>query len=99
MANSVYLDNTELKRLEVQRQLLIEYEQPIYNEIINKRTGLTLLDIGCNDGSKTKTRFSENNFDKIIGLDCLDEKLIKNLEMKSLSFFHVMLQNQILLIN
>jgi SAM-dependent methyltransferase len=73
LANSVYLDNTELKRLEVQRQLLIEYEQPIYNEIINKRTGLTLLDLGCNDGSKTKTRFSENNFDKIIGLDCLDE--------------------------
>lgn len=72
MEENVFLDEAELKRLMVQGRLLSEYEQPIYQKVIDERDGLTLLDVGCNNGWKTKERFSDKNFKKIIGIDCLD---------------------------
>ena len=57
----------------IQGRLLSEYEQPIYQKVIDGRKGLTLLDVGCNNGWKTKERFSDKNFKKIIGIDCLDQ--------------------------
>ena len=69
--NSVFLDHAELKRLAVQGRLLSEYEQPVYQKVISGRSGLTLLDVGCNNGWKTQIRFSSHNFKKIIGIDCL----------------------------
>lgn len=79
MEKTVFLEKTELERLEVQGRLLQEYEQPVYRQVIDGRTNLTLLDVGCNDGKKTKGRFSEENFSKVIGVDCL-EPLIKQAE-------------------
>ena len=73
MEQNVFLDEVELKRLMVQGRLLSEYEQPIYQKVIDGRKGLTLLDVGCNNGWKTKERFSDKNFKKIIGIDCLDQ--------------------------
>ena len=73
MEQNVFLDEVELKRLMVQGRLLSEYEQPIYQKVIDGRKGLTLLDMGCNNGWKTKERFSDKNFKKIIGIDCLDQ--------------------------
>lgn len=73
MEQNVFLDEVELKRLMIQGRLLSEYEQPIYQKVIDGRKGLTLLDVGCNNGWKTKERFSDKNFKKIIGIDCLDQ--------------------------
>ena len=73
MEQNVFLDEVELKRLMVQGRLLSEYEQPIYQKVIDGRKGLTLLDVGCNNGWKTKERFFDKNFKKIIGIDCLDQ--------------------------
>lgn len=73
MEQNVFLDEVELKRLVVQGRLLSEYEQPVYQKVIGGRKGLTLLDVGCNNGWKTRERFSDKNFKKIIGIDCLEE--------------------------
>lgn len=73
MEQNVFLDEVELKRLMIQGRLLSEYEQPIYQKVIDGRKGLTLLDVGCNNGWKTKERFFDKNFKKIIGIDCLDQ--------------------------
>ena len=71
MGKNVFLDEMELKRLVTQGRLLSGYEQPIYQKIIAGRSGLTLLDVGCNNGWKTKERFLNKDFEKIIGIDCL----------------------------
>ena len=42
MEQNVFLDEVELKRLMVQGRLLSEYEQPIYQKVIDGRKGLTL---------------------------------------------------------
>ena len=90
MEQNVFLDEVELKRLMVQGRLLSEYEQPIYQKVIDGRKGLTLLDVGCNNGWKTKERFSDKNFKKIIGIDCLDllvEQARKQFGNEVLSFY------------
>lgn len=68
---NIFSDITEIDRLVVQDKLLSEYELPIYWDIIDNRIGLTVLDLGCNDGMKTVKRFDENHFSKIIGVDIL----------------------------
>lgn len=90
MEQNVFLDEVELKRLMIQGRLLSEYEQPIYQKVIDGRKGLTLLDVGCNNGWKTKERFSDKNFKKIIGIDCLDllvEQARKQFGNEVLSFY------------
>lgn len=81
MDSTVFSDETELKRLEVQGRLLREYEKPVHKKVIGNRKGLTLLDVGCNNGKKTMDCFSEENFSKIVGIDCL-ETLIAQAEEK-----------------
>lgn len=78
---NVFSDQTELKRLEVQRKLLWEYEYPVYQQIIQSREKLTLLDVGCNDGRKTVERFEKKNFSKVVGVDCL-KQLVEQAEEK-----------------
>ncbi len=75
MGESVFLDEAENRRLRVQGELLAEYEQPIYRRVIAGRRGLTLLDLGCNNGWKTRARFSAQNFRKVIGMDRLEESV------------------------
>lgn len=71
MEDAIFSGQTELERLTIQGRLLSIYEQPVYQKAISGRRGLTLLDVGCNNGWKTKTRFSADNFKKVIGIDCL----------------------------
>lgn len=68
----VFAKEEEIKRLAVQRSLLKEFERPIYEKVIGGRSGLCVLDIGCNDGSKTIERFTKDHFRKVIGIDVLD---------------------------
>lgn len=70
--NGLFLGQAEMDRLAVQGKLLSEYEQPVYQKVMNGRSGLTLLDVGCNNVWKTKMRFLSENFKKIIGIDCLN---------------------------
>lgn len=90
MENAVFSDLAEVERLAIQGRLLSGYEQPVYQKVISERCGLTLLDVGCNNGWKTKTRFSDQNFRKIIGIDCLKplvEQAKKELEDNVFSFY------------
>ena len=81
MEENVFSDETELRRLKVQGRLLREYEQPVCQQVLGNRKGLTLLDVGCNDGRKTTDRFSEEHFSKVVGIDCL-ELLIEQAKVK-----------------
>lgn len=88
--NSVFLEQAEQNRLAIQGRLLSEYEQPVYQKVMNGRNGLTLLDVGCNNGWKTKMRFSNEHFKEIIGIDCLRplvEQAQKEFEDDVFSFY------------
>lgn len=69
----VFQDHLELDRLAVQNRLLKAYEQPIYQRLVSGRSNLRLLDVGCNDGSKTVDRFSIENISRVIGLEYHEE--------------------------
>lgn len=71
--NEVFQENQEIDRLLIQNSLLKGYEQPIYDRVIGERFGLTILDIGCNNGSKTVDRFGSKRIAQLIGLEYLGE--------------------------
>lgn len=72
-SNEVFQENMEIHRLAVQNRLLKAYEQPIYQRLVSDRSDLRLLDVGCNDGSKTVDRFSSENISRVIGLEYHEE--------------------------
>lgn len=65
----VFQDEKERSRLQAQERLLVRYEESIFSELLKSRTGLCVLDIGCNDGEKTRRRFSSDAISKVVGLD------------------------------
>lgn len=73
MANAVFSASDEQERLIIQNKVLREYEIPVYERAIAGREGLSLLDVGCNNGFKTADRFSNRGFSKIIGIDRLED--------------------------
>lgn len=72
----IFQDSTELRRLAVQNRLLREYEQPVYRRLLDARQGAVLLDVGCNDGSKTADRFSCEPISRVLGLE-YDPELVR----------------------
>lgn len=68
-SGTVFQNNEELRRLEVQSRLLKPYEQSIYRRMIAGKSGLSLLDIGCNNGSKTVDRFTCDGIARVVGLE------------------------------
>lgn len=66
---TVFQNNEELRRLEVQSRLLKPYEQPVYQRAVNGRNDLSLLDIGCNNGGKTVDRFTCDGITRVVGLE------------------------------
>lgn len=69
LSKTIFQDNQEIARLAVQNRLLKAYEQPVYDRVMAGRSNLKLLDIGCNNGSKTVDRFTGENFSRVIGLE------------------------------
>jgi len=68
-SQAVFQEAKELDRLAVQNRLLLTYEEPIFSHIFSQRSGLRVLDIGCNDGSKTVQRFSSESVAAVMGLE------------------------------
>lgn len=58
-----------MKRLRVQNDLLSCYEAPVFKQIFSESSNLSVLDIGCNDGTKTVERFSTDAVSRVIGLE------------------------------
>ena len=65
----IFKDKKEIKRLHIQNRLLSEYEEPIFDHLLAGKCGVSVLDIGSNDGMKTKERFSRDEVSKVIGLE------------------------------
>lgn len=76
-SNLIFQDEIELHRLSVQNQLLSDYEKPIIRDMLQEKTKIRILDVGCNDGRKTVDRFSGENIYKVIGLEFHQELVEK----------------------
>lgn len=76
----IFQDGGEINRLAVQNRLFSSAEKPIYRQIMNG-SGLTVLDIGCNNGGKTVDRFKCDNVNKVIGIE-YHQKLVDSAQKK-----------------
>lgn len=65
----IFQDEKEIARLRVQNELLSEYEVPGFEKIFAAKEHLAVLDIGCNNGTKTAARFSSDAVDHVIGVE------------------------------
>lgn len=65
----VFQEKKEMERLCVQNSLLSCCEAPVFAQIFSEHSDMGVLDIGCNDGTKTVERFSSEKVAKVIGLE------------------------------
>lgn len=65
----IFQDETEMRRLRVQNTLLASYEEPILATLFSSAKDMAVLDVGCNDGTKTVKRFSSPSVSDCIGLE------------------------------
>lgn len=72
----------EVKRLNVQQELLYNYDTEVYNKYLNKNIEYSVLDLGCNNGVAAYERFKDFNVKSYIGID-IDKESI---EVASLRF-------------
>lgn len=86
-------DEHERSRLLLQQQLLKRFDSDIYDELLKDRSGLSVLDVGCNEGNLIVDRFgSREEVRKIV---CVDinadaiESAKRNFENDKISF-HVL---------
>ncbi len=69
MFENIFESSKEIDRLAVQNRLLKEYEEPVCRRLLEGRQGVQVLDVGCNNGSKTAARFSRSGVSTVIGLE------------------------------
>lgn len=75
-------DKAEVAFLEKQQKMLFDYDKPVFDELLKDKRDLVALDVGCNTGSGTFSRFINNDkFAKVIGID-RDEKCIEKAREK-----------------
>ena len=58
---NVFQSENEIKRLNCQEEILQKAQDDILDKYLSKRKDLNILDIGSNDGFKTKLRFDKDN--------------------------------------
>ena len=66
---TVFSNGVELGRLNTQNRIMLGYESPIFRELLSGKTGLTVLDVGSNDGEKTVRWFSDPAVSRVLGLE------------------------------
>ncbi len=66
---TVFSKDMELERLSKQNRIMQRCESPIFHELFSGKTGLTVLDVGSNDGEKTVHWFSDPAVSRVLGLE------------------------------
>ena len=72
----VFQDKKERERLQIQNRLLSQAERPALEHFFKGKSELSVLDIGCNDGNRTFTRFSDDRISRVVGLE-YNQELVK----------------------
>ncbi len=65
----VFQEKKERERLRRQNLLLSQAEKPALEHFFKGKSELSVLDIGCNDGTRTFHRFSDDRISRVIGLE------------------------------
>ena len=73
---NVFAYENELERLNTQNRMMLHFEQPVFRALFSGKTGLRVLDVGCNDGEKTHLCFSHPAVERVIGLE-INETLVE----------------------
>lgn len=66
---TVFSNDVELGRLNKQNRIMLRCEGPIFRELFTGKSGLTVLDVGSNDGEKTTRWFSDPAVSRVLGLE------------------------------
>ncbi len=79
------VDNpTEIKRLNYQQQLLLQFDMDVYNKYLQGKSGLKVLDIGCSNGKALMARLGDRpEIDTIIGVEFDENSVNKAIETYS----------------
>jgi len=84
-------DELEKGRLKIQENMLSNMDRHIYDELLNHRSNLSVLDIGSNDGNSLMKRIgNRNEVSKIIGIEINKEaceRAIKQYASDRVRFF------------
>lgn len=83
ITQTVFESEKEINRLQIQNEMLAEYENKGFGEIFKGKSDLCVLDIGCCDGEKTVSRFANGAVSKVIGIEYNEEPLNKAREERS----------------
>lgn len=62
-------DQKEVVFLKLQENMLQEYDQPIYDNLLSNSKTQDVLDVGCNNGFSTLKRFSRDDCKIVVGID------------------------------
>ncbi len=63
-------NTSEIKRLNAQQQLLLNYDMDVYQKYLEGKKGLKVLDIGCSNGKALMARLGDRDeVDTIIGVE------------------------------
>ncbi len=67
----------EIIRTNIQAENTKNFDMQVINEILNKvnLSGISVLDVGCGNGSVGKDRFNDRRFSKILGIDKSQERI------------------------
>ena len=79
---NVFQNENEIKRLNSQEELLQKAQDEILNKYLSEKDDLVVLDVGSNDGFKTRRRFDKTNIKKVIGIEYSLE-LVKTAKIKN----------------
>lgn len=66
---NVFSEAKELERLQTQTQLMYPCEMAVIRELLAGKSGLNVLDVGCNDGTKTVCWFKDPAVARVVGLE------------------------------
>ena len=67
-------NKAEIRRLNIQQQLLLKYDLPVYDKLLKGKKNVNVLDLGSGNGSAVMARLSNREeVGKIIGIELIKE--------------------------